>query len=134
MKIKAAFIYCALIMGIFGLLFVLIPAFSLSLFAISLSTEGIFMVRIFGAALVGYAVILWLAKDEAFSSATRAIMTGEVIHSGIASVFFVIGLIQGLGNFLMIMPLFCHLSCAFWFAYLLAKPQEKNVPLVSQKV
>jgi hypothetical protein len=134
MKVKVAFIYCAFIMGIFGLLFVLIPALSLSLFAISLSQEGIFLVRIFGAALVGYAFILWLAKDEMYSPSIRAILAGEIIHSGIASVIFVIAIIQGIGNLLMIMPLFCHLSCALWFAYLLVKLQAKTTQLISQRV
>jgi hypothetical protein len=133
MKVTTAFIYCALIMGIFGLLFVLIPAFSLSLFAISLSPEGIFMVRIFGAALVGYALILWRAKDEAASPAIRAILLGEVVHSGIASVAFVVAMIQGIGNFLMVMPLLLHLSCTVWFAYLMAKLQPKTASFASQQ-
>ena len=93
MKVKPAFIFCAVMMVIFGLLFVIIPAIALSLFDISLSAEGIAMVRLFGASLVGYAVMLWLSKGDMPSEARRHMILGETTHSAIATVILFISMI-----------------------------------------
>ncbi|MFU8771748.1 MAG: hypothetical protein ACNA8H_04925 [Anaerolineales bacterium] len=118
MNVKPAFIYLALAGVIFGLLFTLIPALTLSIFEISLSTEGLFFVRLFGAALIGYSVIAWSARDDPPSEARRHIILGEIYHSGIATIILVFGLIQGIGNLLLLLPLAVHLSLTLWFGYL----------------
>lgn len=121
MKVKPAFIFLALAGIIFGLLFTLIPAFALSFFDISLPTEGIFLVRLFGAALIGYGFIAWFAKDVPPSEARRYIILGETIHSGIATIIFVLGLIQGIGNLVLLLPFIVHLFLTLWFGYLYFK-------------
>ena len=118
MNVKPAFIYLALAGVIFGLLFTLIPALTLSIFEISLSTEGLFFVRLFGAALIGYSVITWSARDDPPSEAHQHIILGEIYHSGIATIILVFGLIQGIGNLLLLLPLAVHLSLTLWFGYL----------------
>lgn len=118
MNVKPAFIYLALAGVIFGLLFTLIPALALSIFEISLSTEGFFLVRLFGAALIGYSVIAWSARDDPHSETRRHIILGEIFHSGIATIILAIGLIQGLGNLLLLLPFAVHLSLTLWFGYL----------------
>jgi hypothetical protein len=121
MKVKPAFIFCAVMMVIFGLLFVIIPTIALSLFDISLSAEGNAMVRLFGASLIGYAVMLWLAKGDIPSEARRHMILGETTHSAIATVIIIISMIQGIGNYLVAIPLIVHLVCAVWFGYLYGK-------------
>lgn len=121
MNLKIPFIYGAIAALIFGLLFVIIPSLTLSIFDISLSNEGIFFVRLFGASLFGIGVMSWLAKDAPPSEARRHIILGEIFHSGIASILFIFGLIQGIGNLLMVAPFMLHLSLTLWWGYLYMK-------------
>lgn len=124
MNLKVPFIYGSIAGLVFGLLFVIIPGLTLSIFDISLSTEGLFFVRLFGASLFGIGVMSWLAKDAPPSKARRHMILGEIFHSGIATIIFVFGLIQGIGNILIIIPFFIHLSLTIWWGYLFVKGAE----------
>ncbi len=119
MKIKGMFIYCAVFLALFGILFVVIPAFSLSLFAITLDSAGLMMVRLFGAALLGLAVISWMVRDETPSKARHAVILGQCLESAIAFVILVIGILSGVGNVLGWIPTLLHLSIALGFGYFL---------------
>ena len=121
MNLKAPFIYGSIAALVFGLLFVFIPSFTLSLFDISLSIEGDFFVRLFGASLFGIGVMSWLAKDAPPSDARRHMILEEIFHSGIATIIFVFGFFQGIGNLLMIFPFVIHLSLTLWWGYLYLK-------------
>ena len=119
MKIKSWFIYSAIFLALFGILFVVIPAFSLSLFAITLDAAGLMMVRLFGAALLGLAVISWMVRDETPSKARHAVILGQCLESAIAFVILVIGILSGVGNVLGWIPTLLHLSIALGFGYFL---------------
>jgi len=119
MKTKGWFIYCAVFLAIFGVLFVIIPGIALALFDVTLDDAGIMMVRLFGAALIGLAIIAWLAKDDPPSRARTAIIWGQCIESAIASIVLVIGIINGIGNVLVWIPTILHLSVALGFGYML---------------
>lgn len=121
MNVKPAFIFMLITAAIFGLLFIIVPAWSLSLFAVSLPTEGIYITRLFGAALLGYGVIGYMAMNANPSEARRGIMLGEIFHGGIATIVFIVAMIQGIGNLLLIIPLLVHLITALWFGYLYSK-------------
>jgi hypothetical protein len=119
MKIKVVFIYSAILLAIFGLLFVFIPSPALSLFAITLDDQGYMMVRLFGAALVGLALIAWMARDDPPSRARQAIVWGECIESIIAVVVLLVGIFSGIGNTLAWVPVVVHLLIALGFGYFL---------------
>lgn len=121
MKIKVVFIYTAVLLAIFGLLFVFIPAPSLSLFAITLDDPGYMMVRLFGAALVGLALIAWMARDDPPSRARQAIVWGQCIESAIAVIVLLVGIFSGIGNALGWLPVVAHLVIALGFGYFLVK-------------
>jgi hypothetical protein len=121
MNIKPAFIYGAISMVLYGIGLLFIPVFMFSWFALTLPKDLSFFAQVFGAALLGYAVIFWLAKGDMPSNARRQIILGETVHSGIATIIWIVAIIQGIGNFLMFLPLLSHLSCAIWFGYLYAK-------------
>jgi hypothetical protein len=121
MKIKAAFIAGAIFAIIFGIGLAFLPNIMIDLFDVSLNEDGIHIARIFGAALIGFAVIFWQVSKDVPSEARRNIILGETVHSGIASIFWIIALVQGLGNWLMWFPFLCHLVLALWFGYLYIK-------------
>jgi hypothetical protein len=124
MKIKGWFIYSAIFLAIFGVLFVLIPAFSLSLFAITLDNVGLMMVRLFGAALMGLAVISWMVRNETASNARQAVVVGQCLESAIAFVVLLIGRLGSIGNALGWIPTLLHLSVALGFGYFLVMKRE----------
>lgn len=121
MKVKAAFIFGAILAIFFGISLAFFPNWSADIFDLEFTVDSIHIVRIFGAALIGFAVIFWQVRDDAPSEARRNIMLGEIFHSGIASIFWIIALIQGLGNFLMWVPAFSHFILTIWFGYLYIK-------------
>jgi hypothetical protein len=121
MNVKPAFIYGAISMVLYGIGLLFIPVLMFSWFALELPKDLVFFPQIFGAALLGYAVIFWTAQGDMPSEARRRIILGEVVHSGIATIIWIIAIIQGLGNSLMYLPLLSHLSLAIWFGYLYFK-------------
>jgi hypothetical protein len=121
MKVKLAFTLCAIAWVLFGLPFVFFPSFAMSLFNIYLDVWGYFMVRLFGAALIGFAVISWTLKDDPPSEARRHVILGETVHSAIATIVFIYGAILGFESFLSFIPLVIHLIFAVWFGYLYLK-------------
>jgi len=121
MKVRGWFIYAAVVLAIFGLLFVFIPGIALTQFGMSVSEDGLYMVRLFGAALIGLALIVGLASDDPHSRARTAIIWGECIESAIAFIVIIIGIFNGIGNALVWIPAILHLSIALSFGYLLYK-------------
>ena len=117
-KIKIGFIYAALTAGIFGIFFTILPEFSLSLFGFSLNDQGYFMTRLFGGALIGYGLVNWFVKDGPPSDARWYFMLGVFADSVIAVIVFIFGLLQQIGNLLMLVPLIIHISLAIWFGYM----------------
>jgi hypothetical protein len=124
MKVKLPFTLVAIAWLLFGLPFVFVPEFAMSLFSISLEFWGYFMVRLFAASLLGFAVISWLVKDDPPSEARRHIMLGEAVHSAIATIIFVYGAIVGFASSLSYIPGLLHLIFAFWFGYLFFKGEK----------
>lgn len=118
MNLRYAFIWGAIVAGIFGLLFVIVPEFALSVFDFSLNDQGYFMTRLFGGALLGYAVVNWLVKDGPPSEARRYYMLGIFTDSLVAVIVFIIAFIQQIGNLLMLVPFIIHVSLVVWFGYL----------------
>ena len=121
MKTKAAFTCASLFCFIFGLLSGGLTQFTASLFDIELNEGGIFVARIFGAALLGFSAVFLYARNESHSEARHSIIIGEAIHSGIAAIIWIEALIRGFGNLLILIPLLGHLGLAIWFWYIAIK-------------
>ncbi len=121
MKVKFAFVIGAIFAGVFGLLLTFAPGFSASLFGMDVNEGGEFIARIFGASLLGYAIICWRVKSDSPSEARRSVILGVIVHSGIASIIWIWGLVLGVGNLLILIPLIGHLGLAIWFGYLYVK-------------
>jgi hypothetical protein len=121
MKVKVAFIAGAIFAIFFGICLSIFPQWSADIFGLETNVGFLHIIRIFGAALIGFAVILWQVRDDAPSEARRNIILGEIFHSGIASIFWIIALVQGLGNALMWIPALGHFILTIWFGYLYIK-------------
>ncbi len=121
MKVKIVFILVSIAWVLFGIPFLIVPEFAMSTFNISLDTWGHFMVRLFGTALIGFAVISWMVKNDPPSEARRNIILGETVHSALAAIVFIYGAILGFPSALSYLPGVIHIIFAVWFGYLYVK-------------
>ncbi len=91
MKLKILFIINAIVAIVFGVAFVLIPAKVYSMYAIESGAGLDYMGQLFGAALIGYGLIAWLARKAADSDSRRAIILAFFISNGVGFVIALIG-------------------------------------------
>ena len=121
MNVKPAFVYGAVTCVVYGIGLIFIPSTMLSWFDLTLTQELTLLAQIFGAALLGFAVIFWMTRGDTPSEARRNIILGEVVHSLIATILWIIAIVGGIGNTLMYLPLFSHVSLVIWFGFLYFK-------------
>ena len=95
MKLNMFMVIVAVVAGLFGLGFVLIPDQVLSYYGAAPDASAHYVAQLFGAALLGFAVILWLCKDAEDSPARQAILLGLFVAEGVG---FVVALITQLGG------------------------------------
>lgn len=74
MKLKGLLIFKSLVSLFFGVLLLGIPAKLGAILGLDLSTDGIFMAREYGGALIGIFFLCWFARNAEGSQAIRAIV------------------------------------------------------------
>jgi hypothetical protein len=95
MKLNMFMAIVAVVAGLFGLGFVFIPEQVMSYYGTAPVASTNYMAQLLGAALLGFAIILWLCKDAEDSPARQAILLGLFVAEGVG---FVIALINQLGG------------------------------------
>ena len=117
MKLNTFMAIVAVVAGLFGLGFVLIPGQVLSYYGAAPDAGINYMAQLFGAALLGFAIILWLCKDAEDSPERKAILLGLFVAEGVG---FVVALITQLGgsiNALGWSTVIIYLLAALGFGY-----------------
>jgi hypothetical protein len=127
MKLKFLFIITAIIAVVFGVAFVIIPAQVYSLYGIE-STAGLdYMAQLFGAALIGFGLIAWLARNAAGSDARKAIILGFFIADGIGFVIALIGQLNDVVGSLGWLTVAIYLLLSIGFGYFqFSKPSSSE--------
>jgi len=120
MSLKTLMIIKAVVCLALGLLLLVAPEFGFSLFGASVTNDGTFPAREYGAALIGTLLLTWFARDAAESQARRAIILDLFIYDAIGVVITLIALLSGMFNFLgwgiLIIYLFFAVGYGyFWF-------------------
>ena len=95
MKLSALMTVNAVVAGLFGIAFVVVPARFLAIYGIAVDAQFALVGQLFGAALLGYAVLTWTARNAAPSDARGAIVLALFLSDAIA---FVIALTAQLRN------------------------------------
>jgi hypothetical protein len=111
------FIIYAAISAIFGLAFVFVPETSLALYGITLSPGGILIARLFGAALLEFALLSWLARNAGDSEARKAIILAVFIGEAIGFVVVLLGQLSGEVNALGWSTVAIYFLLALGFGY-----------------
>ena len=125
MKLGNLFAVNAVIAGLFGLSFVFAPARVLAQYGLTVDAGFGLVAQLFGAALIGYAILTWQVRKTADSDARRAIVLALFISDGVAFVLALMAQLKGLVNSLGWSTVAIYLLLALGFAYFhFAKPSE----------
>ena len=117
MKLGNLFVVNAVIAGLFGLAFVFAPARLLAQYGLVVDAGFGLVAQLFGAALVGYAILTWLVRKVGDSEARRAIVLALFISDGVAFVLALMAQLKGLVNSLGWSTVAIYLLLALGFAY-----------------
>ncbi len=79
MKLSTLMIITAIVAFIFGLGFILAPIPAIKLYGNTLDGAGVFVARYFGAALLGYAFLAWLNRNNASRGVQAGLFAAMVL-------------------------------------------------------
>ena len=107
----------AIIAAVFGIAFVIVPGQTLAPYGVSADAPFRMVAQLFGAALVGFAVLTWSARKATTSEARKAIVVALFISNGLGFLLSVIGQLQGTPNALGWLNVVLYLLLALGFGY-----------------
>jgi uncharacterized membrane protein YfcA len=98
MKLRALMILNAIIAGVFGIGFVLVPEQVMSLYSSETGATLDLLCQLFGAALIGFAALTWLARNAPDSEARRAIVVALFVCDLVGCAVALLAQIDGVVN------------------------------------
>jgi len=117
MKLSTWLTIAAVVAVVFGLAFVLVTGPLLSFYGITLDKAGTLVAQLFGAALIGFAVLNWFARGVTDREARQAIVLGNLASDTVGFVMALIGQLAGVANALGWSTVAIYLLLALGFAY-----------------
>jgi MFS family permease len=125
MKLSTLMIVNAIIAAVFGLGFVFAPGHVTSLYGPEVGVTLRYVAQLFGAALLGFAVLTWVARNAPDSEARHAILLALFVGDGVGFILALIGQIGGVVNALGWSTVVIYLLLALGFGYFafVAKPE-----------
>jgi hypothetical protein len=118
MRARTIFILNAVITAGYGIAFLVAAAPLLAVYGIAPNQEGVYMARWFGVGLLAIGLTTWFARDEAESTAGRAISRAMVSAYGVGVVLAVWGTLVGPFNVLGWIAVGFNLALGLAFGYL----------------
>ena len=114
----------AIIVVVFGIGFVLIPATVMSFYGVTLDPGGVYMTQLFGAAFILLGILLWFARTASASDvALRAIVLAVAVGDTIGFIVALRAQLSGVVNALGWVTVALYLLLALGFGYFrFAKP------------
>ena len=117
MKLSTMFIIYAVISAIFGLTFIFMPETTLAFYGITLSPGGISIARLFGAALLEFALLSWFVRNAGDSEARKAIILAIFVGEAVGFIVALFGQLSGVVNALGWSTVAIYLLLALGFGY-----------------
>ena len=118
MKLNVLFTINTVIAGFFGILLVLVAGKFLSLYGITMNPGSLLVANLFGAALIGFALICWCARNAEESEALKAIILAFFIADGVGFIMALIGQLSGAVNALGWSTVAIYLFLTLGYGYL----------------
>lgn len=117
MKLNTLMVINAIVAAVFGIAFVLVPAQVITLYGLTADAPLKYVGQLFGAALVGFAILTWSARNATDSDARKAIVLALFISNGIGFIVALIGQLAGVVNSLGWSTVVIYLVLAAGFGY-----------------
>jgi len=117
MKLSALMTLNTVIAGLFGVGFLAMPARVLANYGVTGDANLDLMTRLFGGALVGFAIISWQARNAGDSAARRAIVMAFFVADAIGFVVSLMAQLNGVSNNLGWSTVAIYLVLALGFGY-----------------
>ena len=117
MKLSTLMVINTIVALLFGLAFVLMAGTLLSFYGTTLSPGGLVVARLFGTALLGYAVLTWFARNTEESEARRAIVLALFVSDVVGFIVALVGQLSGAVNALGWSTVVIYLLLALGFGY-----------------
>ncbi|MBE0591883.1 MAG: hypothetical protein IH616_05725 [Gemmatimonadales bacterium] len=117
MKLSALMIVNAIVAAVFGIGFVIAPGYVVSLYSSEGGAMLDLMCKLFGAALVGFAALSWLARNAPDSEARRAIVLAFLVADLVGCVVALLAQLDGVVNALGWSTVAIYLLLAIGFGY-----------------
>ena len=121
MKLKTLFVISSIVGLLFGLGFILAPAWTEASYGVNLDAGGQLLARFMGSAYLGYAVIFWLARNTANSETRHIIVVGGFVAMVLGLIVALYDRFMGIENALAwsTVAIFLLLSIGFgYFAFI----------------
>lgn len=113
MKLNTLMVVTAVVALIYGLGFILAPVASIGLYGNTLEGVGVFITRYFGAALLGYAFLAWLNRNNA----SKGVQAGFFAAMVLGFVVSLYDAFAGTHNALIWLSVVIYLLLALGFGY-----------------
>jgi len=117
MKLSGLMIVNAIIAAVFGIGFVLVPDQVISLYSAETGATLDLMCQLFGASLLGFAALTWLARNAPDSDARRAIVVALFVGDLVGCVVALLARLGGVVNTLGWSTVGIYLVLAIGFGY-----------------
>jgi len=112
----------AIVVLLFGLGFILAPAFLASIYGMKLDPAGALMARLFGTAFILESIVLWFARNGAISEKpVRGVVIAVVVSNAIGVIVTLLATLAGTWNALGWLSVGLYLVFGLAFAYYLFK-------------
>ncbi|TMF41463.1 MAG: hypothetical protein E6I26_00495 [Chloroflexi bacterium] len=117
MRLSSLLVVAAIVGAAFGVAFVVASGPLLSVYGITLDKAGTLVAQLFGALLIGLAVLNWFARNVTDPEARQAVVYGNLVGDAIGFVVILIGQLAGIANAVGWSSVAIYLLLALGFAY-----------------
>jgi len=118
MKLNVLLVVAAVIAAVFGVAFVVASGPLLSIYGVTLDKAGTLVAQLFGASLIGVAVLNWLARNVTDPDARRAVIFANLTQDVVGFVVILIGQLAGIPNAFGWSNVAIYLLLALGFGYI----------------
>jgi hypothetical protein len=117
MRLSGLLVVAAIIGAAFGVAFVVASGPLLSVYGITLDKAGTLVAQLFGALLIGLAVLNCFARNVTDPEARQAVVYGNLVGDVLGFVVILIGQLGGIANAVGWSSVAIYLLLALGFAY-----------------
>jgi len=116
-RLNVLLVVAAVIAAVFGVAFVVASGPLLSFYGVTLDKAGTLVAQLYGASLIGVAVLNWSARNVTDPDAQRAVVFANLAQDVVGFVVILIGQLAGIPNALGWSSVAIYLLLALGFGY-----------------